>query len=111
MVRAAPVISIRVTIDASEVVCSIMITSLLYCGSARRRADGSRMRRYRVKRDMPTALAASISPWGVALRLPARISAEKELELKANDRQAQKVALEKYGHITLSRTASNCARP
>ncbi|MNN98016.1 hypothetical protein D3C81_2173040 [compost metagenome] len=52
-----------------------MITSLLYCGSARRRADGNRMRRYIFMRDMPMALAASISPWGVALRLPAMISA------------------------------------
>ncbi|MNN76303.1 hypothetical protein D3C81_1926700 [compost metagenome] len=73
--RAAPVMSIRVTMDARLVVCSIMITSLLYCGSARRRADGSRMRLYILKRDMPMALAASISPLGVARRLPAMISA------------------------------------
>ncbi|MCY1184404.1 hypothetical protein D9M73_250940 [compost metagenome] len=67
--------SMRVTIEARLVVCSIMITSLLYCGRARRRADGSRMRRYILTRDIPMALAASISPWGVALRLPAMISA------------------------------------
>ncbi|MOA23340.1 hypothetical protein D3C78_1439540 [compost metagenome] len=73
--RAAPVMSTRVTMDARLVVCSIISTSLLYCGNARRRAEGSRMRRYRVRRDMPMALAASISPLEVDLRLPASNSA------------------------------------
>ncbi|MNP55234.1 hypothetical protein D3C76_1498580 [compost metagenome] len=68
-------ISTSVTIDARLVVCSIISTSLLYCGNARRRADGRRIRRYRVRRDMPMALAASISPWAVAFKLPASSSA------------------------------------
>ncbi|MCY1407033.1 hypothetical protein D9M71_223150 [compost metagenome] len=61
--------------EARLVVCSIISTSLLYCGNARRKADGMRMRRYRVRRDIPMALAASISPWGVDFKLPASSSA------------------------------------
>ncbi|MNE96537.1 hypothetical protein D3C80_1947500 [compost metagenome] len=74
-VFAAPVISTRVTIEARLVVCSIISTSLLYCGRARRRAEGSRMRRYIVRRDMPMARAASTSPRAVDRRLPASNSA------------------------------------
>ena len=51
--RATRVTSTSVTVLAIEVACIMLTTSLLYCGSARRSALGSRMRRYRRQPSRP----------------------------------------------------------
>src|ERR1700751_5607733 len=59
-----------VAVKAKLVACNIKITSLLYAGKARRKAEGKIIRRYRLDPASPRERAASTSPRGVAFTAP-----------------------------------------
>ena len=71
---AHPKMSISVRTEACAVPCSMKITSLLYAGNARLNPDGKMTRLKSVNLLMPNAMPASISPFGVCLIAPLKIS-------------------------------------